>query len=300
MIRTLLGISLLSLMALLVLRAALILIAEPLKVELWTLLEVALPIAATVSLLMGAGLLLAYRKRYVLPVTVLMALGLITLLISSFGAYFGIGYPSTIAGASGALNITVPLDGDVIVAWGGDRTRNNYHAAYPDQRWAYDLVIAPHSIRSDALEDYGCFGETVFAPVGGEIRTAHDGEADIQPGAWYRGPNVFGNYVVIQPEGQTTRLILAHLKRDSLLVRGGDFVEEGQPIAKCGNSGSTTEPHVHIHLVEIVESGTQTHLIGQPLYFRDHTGSEMPIGGIEKRSTGDIITGERIRDFSRR
>lgn len=297
--KKLLIVSLLSLIGLLILRANLIFIDEPLKVELWNLLEIALPIAALIAFLVGLAALIVFRKKYSVLVAVSACLGILALSLSLFSDYLGIQYPSTIADSSGSLNITVPLDGDVTVAWGGDNTKNNYHAAYPDQRWAYDLVIEPHSVRSNILEDYGCFGKTVFAPVSGEIRTAHDGEADIQPGARYSGSNVFGNYIVIRPQGEKTRLIIAHLKKDSLLVHSGGFIEEGQPIAECGNSGSTTEPHVHIHLVALVESGSRTHLIGQPLYFRGHSGSEMPIGGIERHTTGDIIVGDKIQDHSR-
>jgi murein DD-endopeptidase MepM/ murein hydrolase activator NlpD len=42
-------------------------------------------------------------------------------------------------------------------------------------------------------------------------------------------------------------VLLAHLQRDSVTVRAGDTVEVGQAIAKIGNSGNTTEPHLHIH-----------------------------------------------------
>jgi murein DD-endopeptidase MepM/ murein hydrolase activator NlpD len=41
-----------------------------------------------------------------------------------------------------------------------------------------------------------------------------------------------------------------HLRRGSLTVRPGDRVRAGQPIARCGNSGNSTEPHVHFQLMD--------------------------------------------------
>lgn len=279
--------------------ASLIYIEEPLKIELWNFLNTVLPIVAAIALLFGLAMMIFFRRRHIVPSAMSVMLGTLGIIIGLFSEHIGIAYPSTISGSPESLRIAVPMNDDVIVAWGGDSAKNNYHTAYPDQRWAYDLVTEPYSVRSHTLEDYGCYGKTVFAPISGEIRTAHDGEADIPPGATYRGSNVFGNYIVIQPQGKETRLVLAHLKKGSLSVEKGDLIIEGQPIAECGNSGSSTEPHLHIHLINIVESGSRTHLIGQPLYFRDHSGSAMPLGGIERRNGKAVIIGEKIHDLSR-
>ncbi|MGN7942219.1 M23 family metallopeptidase [Virgibacillus sp. 6R] len=37
------------------------------------------------------------------------------------------------------------------------------------------------------------------------------------------------------------------MKKRSILVEAGDAVKRGQPIGLVGNSGNTTEPHLHIH-----------------------------------------------------
>jgi len=42
--------------------------------------------------------------------------------------------------------------------------------------------------------------------------------------------------------------LLAHLKRDSVTVEPGDEVERGQVVAACGNSGISTEPHLHFQI----------------------------------------------------
>jgi hypothetical protein len=54
-----------------------------------------------------------------------------------------------------------------------------------------------------------------------------------------------GNHVAIESSGVT--IYLAHLRRDSVAVRAGDRVRAGETVGRVGNSGNTTEPHLHIH-----------------------------------------------------
>ncbi|WP_049577603.1 M23 family metallopeptidase [Streptomyces sp. SBT349] len=64
------------------------------------------------------------------------------------------------------------------------------------------------------------------------------------------GPGgVVGNHVVLDLGGGVHALY-AHLRRGSLTVRPGDRVTEGQRIALCGNSGNSSEPHVHFQLMD--------------------------------------------------
>jgi murein DD-endopeptidase MepM/ murein hydrolase activator NlpD len=56
-----------------------------------------------------------------------------------------------------------------------------------------------------------------------------------------------GNFVVIKHADKEFSF-LAHLRKDSILVKKGDFVRAGQVIGLCGNSGHSTEPHLHFHL----------------------------------------------------
>jgi hypothetical protein len=52
------------------------------------------------------------------------------------------------------------------------------------------------------------------------------------------------------------------------------------PLAHVGNSGSTSEPHIHIHHQRQDPSQTLLFAEGLPLYFRDIDGPAMPTGGI--------------------
>lgn len=58
--------------------------------------------------------------------------------------------------------------------------------------------------------------------------------------------NPAGNHILIRCD--RADVVLAHLQRGSLTVQEGETVEVGQAIAKIGNSGNTTEPHLHIHV----------------------------------------------------
>src|SRR5690606_8611537 len=151
-----------------------------------------------------------------------------------------------------------------------------------DQRWAYDLAVEPTLVGSKRLEDYGCWGVPVVAPVSGTVHGAHDGEPDHVPGEAsndYRAP--LGNPVVLSL-ASGGYLIVAHLRNGSVVVRAVDHVTEGAPIGACGNSGNTSEPHVHIHAQRQDPEGRPINFSeGLPLLFRDHDGKPMPSGGIE-------------------
>lgn len=60
---------------------------------------------------------------------------------------------------------------------------------------------------------------------------------------------VVGNHLVLDL-GDGTYAAYAHLQRGSLAVRPGDRVVAGQRIARCGNSGNSTEPHLHFQLMD--------------------------------------------------
>src|SRR3546814_13291997 len=66
-------------------------------------------------------------------------------------------------------HLRLPFDGKWYVFWGGHDIEQNYHAASPGQRFAYDLVkrVGGSSHRGDgqALEDYYCWNEKILAPA---------------------------------------------------------------------------------------------------------------------------------------
>ena len=60
---------------------------------------------------------------------------------------------------------------------------------------------------------------------------------------------IVGNHVVLDL-GDGVYAMYAHLRRGSLTVKPGDRVTAGRQIARCGNSGNSTEPHVHFQLMD--------------------------------------------------
>lgn len=91
---------------------------------------------------------------------------------------------------------------------------------------------------------YRIFGDSVFAPCTGSVITAVDGRLDLSPPQTDR-TNVAGNHVILQCGDMW--VLLAHLQRGSVQVGAGDSVVVGRVLGRVGNSGNTSEPHLHIH-----------------------------------------------------
>ena len=67
----------------------------------------------------------------------------------------------------------------------------------------------------------------------------------------YRWRTGWGNRVVIRhrlPNGDIVYSLYAHLMPRSVLVKKGDIVAAGQPIAKVGRTGRATAPHLHLEI----------------------------------------------------
>src|SRR4030095_891848 len=92
-------------------------------------------------------------------------------------------YPAALKNTKPSAAVRLPANVPLKVGWGGDKIETNYHAIAPDQRWAYDLLVAPYATGSAKLEDYGCYRIPVLAPASGIVVKAHDGEPNQIPGA---------------------------------------------------------------------------------------------------------------------
>lgn len=76
-----------------------------------------------------------------------------------------------------------------------------------------------------------------------------------------------GNHVILAlPNGQFA--FYAHLKPGSITVKEGDMVTKGQVIAKLGNTGNTSAPHLHLHIMETASSLGSN---GLPHVFEEYT-----------------------------
>lgn len=158
-------------------------------------------------------------------------------------------------------------------------------------RYAIDLVPVDDRGRSarrgwrswvstEPPEVFAGFGAEVVAPVAGRVAQVHDGEPDHvarrspPAGLAYALTQarrvragitaIAGNHVVVEVAPGGPFVLLAHLRRDSVAVAPGEAVEVGDPVGRVGNSGNSTEPHVHLQVTDSTDWGRAR---GLPLAF---------------------------------
>ncbi|RAT07329.1 peptidase M24 [Bacillus cereus] len=188
-------------------------------------------------------------------------------------------YPANVQSMSPKIVVRFPLNERALVGWGGDRLEANYHVIKPNERWAYDILIPPAEVKSSKLKDYGIYGAKVMAPASGTVVSINNDEKDLVPGS-DDFQSMVGNHIYLRLDETGTFLVLAHLKKGSIKVKEGQHVNEGEFLAQVGNSGSSSEPHLHIHHQRQDPSKISMFLAeGLPLYFQTEKGAMMPERG---------------------
>jgi len=184
--------------------------------------------------------------------------------------------------------LRLPFKGEWTVVWGGRTVEQNYHARTRDQRFALDLVIKregkTHAGDGAKLTDYYCYSEPVLSPAAGKIAWLRDSLPDNLPGGSDR-KNPTGNSVIID-HGNKEYSLLAHLQPHTLKFKVGDSVKAGDVVGLCGNSGNTSEPHIHYHLQDtpVFHEGD-----GLPPKFFDLFVNDV------HADTAEVVKGQRIR-----
>lgn len=161
-------------------------------------------------------------------------------------------------------NITklmLPFHGEWTVVWGGDTKEQNYHIQSKAQKNAFDFIITDNTGKSyksngQTNEDYYAFGKELFAPCNGEIVLVVDGVKDNKPGE-FNPIYVPGNTVILKTAANEY-LFFAHFKQQSIKVKQGDKVKQGQVLGLCGNSGNSSEAHLHYHIQQIEDMNKAT------------------------------------------
>ena len=166
--------------------------------------------------------------------------------------------------------LRLPFEGQWWVFWGGDTEAQNYHVIAPDQRHAYDFCVwrdgGTHRGEGTQNSDYWAWGQQVVAPADATVIEAVDDVPDNTPGVMNPSAPA-GNHVELR-FGDGEFALIAHLQHDSLTVHPGDHVKTGQRLGLCGNSGNTSEPHVHMHLQDRPKLFDEA--IGLPLDFENY------------------------------
>lgn len=147
-------------------------------------------------------------------------------------------------------DLILPFRGILMISNGGRTAETNNHYK-PDgqgsknQIYAYDFRTE-NTGKEKRNEDYPVFGLEVIAPADGEIVQVINGAFDCEPGDFDRSVGV-GNAVIIDHKNGEYCL-LCHFKYDSIVVKVGDRVRQGDKLGLCGNSGNTSQPHIHFNL----------------------------------------------------
>ena len=174
------------------------------------------------------------------------------------------------AGEKG-IDIAFPLREGFIGQGGNSELINYHHSDTTSQQYALDIVklnsrgMSAHGFLPADLNKYAIYGDTIFSPCDGTIVKTKDGLDNVSIGV-LDNLNPAGNHIVLQYENNL--IVMAHMLKNSIIVSAGDPVKKGQPIARVGNSGRTSQPHLHIHAI----AGTDTSKIihggnGIPIYF---------------------------------
>ncbi|MGL5867121.1 MAG: peptidoglycan DD-metalloendopeptidase family protein [Dermatophilaceae bacterium] len=162
------------------------------------------------------------------------------------------------------------------------------------QTYAVDILHVPHGDWSlnptwsgphtRPAEEYPGWGQPVLAPADGTVIRAKNGQRDHRARVSWLGyglmmlegmayevtGRLLGNHVIIEV-GPHTYVVLAHLRRGSVRVVPGDRVQAGEVLGECGNSGNTSEPQVHLQVMDHPRAWLAA---GLPMYFTDVTDDD--------------------------
>ena len=166
-------------------------------------------------------------------------------------AGFQIKVPAVVKPRNTSRNKTelgLPFKGEWLIFWGGDTAAQNYHQDAPTQRFAFDIVKVDDQGKSHKgdgrnNQDYYAFGQDIVADADGVVTDVITGIHDNAPGVMNPLMAV-GNMIMIRhANGEVS--VFCHIKFEGTRVKVGDQVKKGQVIGLCGNTGNSTEAHLH-------------------------------------------------------
>jgi urea transporter len=155
---------------------------------------------------------------------------------------------------------SIPLVAPFFGRWQVYQGFSGAHTHKPPWQHALDFIMTENG-RSfhgagKQLSDYHCFALPLRSPAYGYIARIRDHVPDNPPGDVNISQN-WGNFVVIRL-ASGTHVMLAHLQQGSIKVKEGDYVAPGVPLASCGNSGRSAQPHLHLQVQTGAALGSPT------------------------------------------
>lgn len=208
--------------------------------------------------------------------------------------YFLHGFKLPQGNDSSKLQYQLPFEGEWTVINGGFGKKLSHSWEVPTQRYAYDFVVMDNDGKtyqgnSGESASYGCYGRNVLAPADGVVAAIGnicDDEKPFGNGIMeVTAKDIRGNYILIK-HAEKEYGFMGHLKPQSIAVGIGQRIHQGEVIAKCGNSGNSSEPHIHFHLQDGISFFTSA---GIPISFHNISVSKKQgYENYDKRITSDL------------
>ncbi len=191
----------------------------------------------------------------------------ITMTYAAYPEQISVITPAIIVNHKSVMTISPPLRGDNWLAGNGpSNTSAHRRALIPingsariAQRFAIDWVrLYPDgkSFAGDPKDNknYRAYGSEALAVADGTVSEIKDGIPQNIPGEDSRAQditleNIAGNHIVLNI-GNGMYALYAHLQPGSLKVKEGEKVHRGEVLGLVGNSGNSTEPHLHFHICD--------------------------------------------------
>ena len=188
-----------------------------------------------------------WKERFSIVFSLPLIIFFIVIIVRGYGGYF-----------IDKENIVAKLDfplkgGNFYVAHGGNSIVINHHRNSGQQGFALDIVKLgtlgnrAKSLFPQANTDFHIFAWPVYSPCSGIVKKVKDGIPDIEPMNFKelknKKENIAGNHVFIGCSDFD--ILLAHLKNGTVRVKEGQKIEASTFVGQVGNSGNTTEPHLH-------------------------------------------------------
>lgn len=231
----------------------------------------------------------------------------VTLLLVGIGLGWALRHRQRPVGERDPVPVEIPVSGRWKALNGPGTKVPSHHTHSHAQTYAIDLTC--HPLETPAPEPrwfwpvarrpdrYPAFGQPVLAPGDGVVVTRTDGQRDhlsrtSLPGLFYLFAEGFlrsmgwtrhlwGNHLVLDL-GNGTYAGFAHLRQGSALVTIGEHVTTGQHLAECGNSGNSSEPHVHFQLMNGPDPTTAQ---GLPFTWHYTNDQATPQTGVPQNTT---------------
>jgi murein DD-endopeptidase len=187
---------------------------------------------------------------------------------AKFGDYpeaFAIDTPATQVDRKPVMVIGAPLTGENWQAGNGPSNTSGHRRAlipvdgraYISQRFAIDWVqLYPDgkTYQGDPADNknYRAYGHEIHAVADGIVTETKDGLPQNTPGAKSMAipitPETIGGNHVIIDMGNGLYAFYAHMQPGSLRVKVGEKVKTGQVLGLLGNTGNSSEPHLHFDI----------------------------------------------------